>query len=128
MAEINIIPLVDVTLVLLIIFMATTAFVKENGLNMKLPRAKTGQSAPQVNRDLSIALTRDGHLFVDGKPSTEAGVSSAMAQRAKSDPQARVIIKGDENIPYARVVHIVDLARQAGLPRVTLDTRAPTDS
>jgi biopolymer transport protein ExbD len=127
MAEINIIPLVDVTLVLLIIFMATTAFVKENGLNMKLPKAKTGQSAPQANRDMSIALTRDGRLFLDGQPSSEAAIASAMARRAKSDSQARVVIKGDENIEYARVVRLVDLARQSGLPRITLDTRAPGD-
>jgi biopolymer transport protein ExbD len=128
MAEINIIPLVDVVLVLLIIFMATTAFVKESGLNMKLPQAKSSEVVPQENRDLNVALTRDGGLFVDGKAMTEPALEAQMRARAVSNPETRVVIKGDENIEYKRVVRVMDLAKQTGLPKVALGTKLPDGS
>ena len=123
MAEINIIPLVDVTLVLLIIFMATTAFVREAGLNMKLPAARTRETVPDAERDINIALTRDRKIFLDGKPSSEGAVLAAMTARARRNPETRVVIKGDERIEYARVVRVMDMAKGAGLPRVALGTR-----
>ncbi len=125
MAEINIIPLVDVILVLLIIFMATTAFVKESGLKMQLPPAKSGGALSQNARDLTIVLTRDDLLMVDGKPSNEAALLAEMRARVRQNPQVSVTIKGDEGIPYARVVRVMDLARQAGLSGVALGTRLP---
>ncbi len=125
MAEINIIPLVDVVLVLLIIFMATTAFVKESGLNMKLPQAKSSEVVPQENKDLNVALSRDGGLFLEGKPITESALESTMKGRAARQPDTRVVIKGDENIEYKRVVRIMDMAKQSGLPKVALGTKLP---
>jgi len=125
MAEINIIPLVDVVLVLLIIFMATTAFVKESGLNMKLPAAKTSEVVPQEKKDLDIALTRDNKIFLNGKEANEAAVGVAMRTQAKAHPDTRVVIKGDENIEYKRVVRLMDMAKQAGLPKVALGTKIP---
>jgi biopolymer transport protein ExbD len=125
MAEINIVPLVDVVLVLLIIFMATTAFVKESGLNMKLPAAKTSEVVPQENRDINVALTRDGGIFLDGKATTEPALEVLMRQRAAQNPETRVVIKGDENIEYKRVVRVMDMAKQTGLPKVALGTQKP---
>jgi biopolymer transport protein ExbD len=125
MAEINIIPLVDVVLVLLIIFMATTAFVKESGLNMKLPSAKSSEVVPEENFDINVALTRDNKVVVDGKESTEDSLQVLMVQRAKANKETRVVIKGDENIEYKRVVRVMDMAKQAGLPKVALGTQLP---
>jgi biopolymer transport protein ExbD len=123
MAEINIVPLVDVVLVLLIIFMATTAFVKEAGLNMKLPAAKTSEVQPENDKDITVALTRDDKIFLDGRPSNETQVRAEMLARAQRNPNTRVIVKGDENIEYKRVMAIIDLAKQAGLPKVALATQ-----
>lgn len=125
MAEINIIPLVDVVLVLLIIFMATTAFIKESGLNMKLPQAKTSEVVPQENRDITVSLTRDGKIFVDAKVTNEAALQGLMLQRAKANPDTRVVIKGDENIELKRLVRVMDMAKQAGLPKVAIGTKMP---
>ncbi len=123
MAEINIVPLVDVVLVLLIIFMATTAFVKEAGLDMKLPAAKTSEVQPENDKDITVALTRDNKIFLDGQPSDETKVRATMLARAQKNPETRVIVKGDENIEYKRVMAIIDLAKQAGLPKVALATQ-----
>ena len=125
MAEINIIPLVDVVLVLLIIFMATTAFVKESGLKMELPTAKSTETRQDEQKDLSIALTRDGKIYLNAKISSLAAVETAMRDAAKHNNTTPVIIKGDENIEYKRVVEVMDLAKQAGLPKVALGTRLP---
>ncbi len=125
MAEINIIPLVDVVLVLLIIFMATTAFVKESGLKMELPTAKSTETRQDEQLDLSIALTRDNKIYLNAKLSSLPAVEAAMRQAAKRNATTPVIIKGDENIEYKRVVEVMDLAKQSGLPKVALGTRLP---
>ncbi|HEX9995939.1 MAG TPA: biopolymer transporter ExbD [Abditibacterium sp.] len=123
MAEINIIPLVDVILVLLIIFMATTAFVKETGLKMKLPVAKTGQNARVAARDLTIALGANGAMTLDAQPTDEKRLETTLRASVKQNPNIHVVIKGDETIAYARVVRVMDIARQAGLQSVALGTR-----
>ncbi len=125
MAEINIVPLVDVVLVLLIIFMATTAFVKEAGLDMKLPAAKTTEAQPEATTDINVALTRDGKIFLDGQPTTEQNVQATMIARAKKNPETRVIVKGDERVEYRRIMQVIDMAKQAGLPKVSLATQLP---
>ena len=61
----------------------------------------------------------------NGQPSTEPAVQTAMLDVAKKSPDTRVVIKGDENIEYKRVVRVMDMARQAGLPKVALGTRLP---
>ena len=127
MAEINIIPLVDVMLVLLIIFMVTTAFTKDRELGLKLPQSKSGAAAPQRNRDLTIALTRAGALYADGQKVTQAQLPALMRARLKSDPAVKVIIKGDGGVAYERVVKVMDSARQAGLTSVSLGTRTPDE-
>jgi len=125
MAEINIIPLVDVMLVLLIIFMVTTAFVKDSGLNLKLPPAKTTESGAQSSDDLLIAMGQNDQITLNGRPATESQVEAAMRRQVQRSPQTRVTIKGDGRIAYARIVRMMDLARQSGLKSVSLGTRLP---
>ena len=128
MAEINIIPLVDVVLVLLIIFMATTAFVKEAGLNMQLPAAKTTEAQPETTKDINVALTRDNKIYLDGQPSTEDTIQATMIARAKKNPETRVVVKGDERVEYRRIMRVIDMAKQAGLPKVALATQLPEEA
>lgn len=123
MAEINIVPMVDIVLVLLIIFMATTSFVKQASLDMKLPAAKTSHVQPENDKDITVALTRDNKIFLDGKPSHVRQVQAVMLARVRKNPQTRVIVKGDENIEYKRVIAIINLAKEAGLPEVALATQ-----
>ncbi len=125
MAEINIIPLVDVVLVLLIIFMATTAFVKESGLKMQLPTAKSTETPQKPERELSVALTRDGKIYLNAKVSNLKAIEAAMRATAKTNQKTSVIIKGDQDIEYKRVIAVMDMAKQAGLPKVSLGTRLP---
>ncbi len=125
MAEINIIPLVDVMLVLLIIFMVTTAFTKDTGLKLNLPPAKTTEAGAQNSTDLVVALAQSNKITLDGQPASEAQISAAMRDRVRKNPQSHVVIKGDGGIAYARIVRVMDLARQAGMRSVALGTRVP---
>ncbi|MDH7570040.1 MAG: biopolymer transporter ExbD [Armatimonadota bacterium] len=122
MAEINIIPLVDISLVLLIIFMVTTAFVKEAGLNMKLPKAVTTEAAPEKQQDISIAVTRDQKLYLDGRPTTFPHLREALRQRAAKSTQERVIVKGDQSVVYGNVIRVIDEVKRAGFSHIALAT------
>ncbi len=128
MAEINIIPLVDVMLVLLIIFMVTTAFTKDSGLKLQLPPAKTTEAGAQTSTDLIVALGENNAVTLDGKAASEAQIAAAMRAGARRNPPVHVVIKGDGRVAYARVVRVMDLARQAGLKSVALGTRTPENS
>ncbi|MBI3947224.1 MAG: biopolymer transporter ExbD [Armatimonadetes bacterium] len=122
MAEINIIPLVDISLVLLIIFMVTTAFVKEAGLNMKLPKAVTTEAAPEKQRDISIAVTRDQKLYLDGRLTTPQALRQTLRQRAAKSTEDRVIIKGDQAAAYGSVAKVLDEVKLAGFGHIALAT------
>lgn len=122
MAEINIIPLVDISLVLLIIFMVTTAFVKEAGLNMKLPKAQTTEAAPEKQRDLSIAIDKAQKLYLDGKEITMPKLRETLQARAAKSTADRVIIKADQGVPYGNVVGVLDEVKLAGFASIALAT------
>jgi biopolymer transport protein ExbD len=124
-AEINIIPLVDVVLVLLIIFMATTAFVKESGLKMQLPTAKSTETPQKPDKELIVSLARDGKIYLNTNTSNLKAIETAMTTAAKSNQKTSVIIKGDQNIEYKRIIAVMDLAKQAGLQKVSLGTQLP---
>lgn len=124
MAEINIIPLVDVSLVLLIIFMVTTAFVKESGLRMELPKARTTEAAPERAKDISIAITRAGDIYVDGKPCPERELAARLESMARGAPR-RIIIKADRGTEYGRVIRVIDVAKVTGYSKFALATVMP---
>src|SRR5437868_10268036 len=122
MAEMNLIPLIDVALTLLIIMMLTTAFIKQPGVSLKLPQTHTREGAPETTKDLTILVTADGSLYVDGTKRTAPDVQGRLRTIAKRDKEARVLVKGDREVAYARIMEVMDLVRQAGLTRVVLPT------
>jgi len=121
MAEMNMIPLIDISLTLLIILMVTSAFIKQPGVQLKLPETATREGKPETPKDLTVALAADGSLYVDGKPSTEQELKARLPPLA-GKPDARVLIRGDRSVTYDRVMHVMDLVRQGGVSRVVLPT------
>ncbi len=122
MAEMNLIPLIDIALTLLIIMMVTTAFIKHPGVSLKLPETATREGAPETNKDLTILVTSDGSIYVDGQKRSTPEVQGRLRAIAARDKQARILVKGDRDVVYARVMEVMDLVRQAGLTRVVLPT------
>ena len=88
-----------------------------------LSRLEEHAARPEDNKDITVALTRDNKIYLDGKESTTDKVQAVMNARALKAPDTTVILKADENIEIKRGVQIMDLAKQAGLPKVLLGTQ-----
>jgi biopolymer transport protein ExbD len=127
-ADINITPLTDIFLVLLIIFMVTTTAIAEaggqnGGIKVTLPKGGQPQAARDVH-DLAIAVLADGRLVVQGKVVDEATLADVLAKAHQRDPDTLVLVQADEGVIHGKVVAVMDLARRQGLPRLAIATRA----
>jgi len=122
MAEMNLIPMIDIALTLLIILMVTSAFIHRPGIALKLPVSATREGAPETNKDLVVLIGKDGTYYVDNLRQTDEALSTRLRRIAAASQEARVLIKGDRDVPYGRVMRAMDLARRAGLSRVVLPT------
>ncbi|MFN3653603.1 MAG: ExbD/TolR family protein, partial [Armatimonadota bacterium] len=120
MAEMNLIPLIDIALTLVIILMVSTVFIKQPGVNLKLPQTVTREGAPETPKDVTVAITADGGVYLDGEKRTAAELQAHLKQVAGKNKQARVLVKGDRDVVYSRVMEVMDQVRQAGLARVVL--------
>jgi biopolymer transport protein ExbD len=122
MADMNLIPLIDIALTLLIIMMVTTAFIRHPGVSLKLPETATREGAPESKKDFTVLVAADGNLYVDGQRQDVARVQVELKALGFRNKQARVLVKGDREVPYARIMEVMDLVRQAGMTRVVLPT------
>jgi len=113
---INVTPLVDITLVLLIIFMVTAKLVMSRALPMDLPKAATGGEVQQI---FSLSLHADGSTQVDGAPAdTDEAVLGRARQALARNVELRAVVQADGSVPHSRVMHELDVLRQAGLSRI----------
>jgi len=124
-AEINVTPMADVMLVLLIIFMITTPLL-QSGVSVNLPKAKNPLEAPEADSKdaVVISLNRTGQIYRAKQPMSEEGLFEFLRQRfAGSEVQDRTIfLRADTALAYGRVVEIVNGSREAGVDRIGLMT------
>ena len=124
-ASINIIPFVDIVLVLLVIFMLTSATIIRASLKVELPKAASAGS--RVESTLNLVYSKDEHLAIDGQPVAslrEAGV--IVARQAHANPKTQAVIAADKGVAYGRVVELIDLVKANGISTFALDVeRAP---
>jgi biopolymer transport protein ExbD len=113
---INVTPLVDIVLVLLIIFMVTAKLIVSKSVPLDLPKAASGTDVQTV---FSIVLAADGTTQIDSKtvPSDDTILATAKAARDKN-PELRAIIKADSSVPHGRVIHVLDLLKQAQVAKI----------
>lgn len=117
---INVTPLVDVVLVLLVILMVTAGYIASQAIPVELPRAATGESQTHT---LMLTLTSDGTTFVDGQP-ISADLLPAKVRAARSGAgQLRAMIAADGNVPHRRVVSVVDVLRSEGVSQFALNVQ-----
>jgi biopolymer transport protein ExbD len=125
-AEINITPLTDIFLVLLIIFMVTSSVMADagarSGLRVNLPKGAT-REVEAKSQDVTIAITTDGKMVVGGKPVTADELAGILQEAGKQNPETQVIVQADEATHHGRVVSVMELARTAGLRRLAIATR-----
>ena len=125
MADINMTPLIDVMLVLLIIFMVAAPMLT-TGVEVNLPEAKTGKSLE--SEALTVTLTEDGRIQF-GKQFVQLGVlEKQLREQAKVDRKRPVMVRADHNLPYGRVISVVDSIRDAGFTQVGFVTQASLEA
>ena len=114
---INVTPLVDIFLVVLIIFMVTANFIANRTIPLDLPKAATGTD--QVQTVFSVVLAANGVTQVDANTvPTDDAVFPLAQQALKANPDMRAVIKADAAVPHGRVIHVLDLLKQAHISKI----------
>ena len=106
---INVTPLVDVTLVLLVILMVTASYVVSRSIPLELPRSATSEGTPTT---LTVSVDKDGRTFLDAEAIDEATLSARVRAARQADPETRAVIAADGRVNHAQVVHVIDLLRR----------------
>jgi biopolymer transport protein TolR len=119
LAEINVIPLVDVVLVLLLIFMLTAPMMYR-GIDVSLPRS--GGSSPSLTERLVLTITKDRVLYLNNNVMPLATLESRMRELMKDRPDKTLYIKADKDLVYGYVIETMDRVRRAGVERVGMVT------
>lgn len=115
-AGINVTPLVDVTLVLLIIFMVTAKIIVSQGMPMDLPKAASGEALQTI---FSVELTEDGKTRIDSNVVANDESVSALAREARTKTKdLRAVIRADRKVEHGRVIHVLDLLKRAGIAKI----------
>lgn len=118
-SEINVIPLIDVALVLLIIFMITATFIiAGTGLDIKLPMAKTAKVQEQL--ELVVFITKDGKIYLGSKEVNLKTLFNNLKEKTKRTEKVVVIISADRKIHYEKLVEVLDTVRLAGVENIAL--------
>jgi biopolymer transport protein TolR len=120
--DINVTPLVDITLVLLIIFMVTTTYIVNPSIKVELPKAASGTE--QTRTTLALTLTKEGALFLNGERSDDAAVVRTIKADLPANPDLQAIIAADTVVPHGAVVHIIDLVKRAGVRKFAINVDA----
>ena len=117
--DINVTPLVDIILVLLIIFMLTANIIARPSIQVELPEASTGEGTEPTT--LALTLTKEGDLFLNGAPTDEAILREYIPEVVKADKKAQAIIAADKEVTHGEVVHLIDLVRELGVYKFALN-------
>ena len=120
LASINIIPFVDIVLVLLVIFMLTSATIVRASLRVELPKAASGGS--KVETTINIVYTKKGELLLNGTAVPSLAEAAGVIRReATANPKTQAVISADKGVEYGRVVEIIDVVKQNGISTFALD-------
>ena len=125
--EINLIPLIDVLLVIIIFLLLTTTYARFSGLEINLPTADAEQKAERPN-EIDIAVTATGQVLVNKTPLAAADVrsiSDALRRAAGDRPDPLIVINADAKATHQSVVDVMQAAQTAGYPHISFATQAP---
>ena len=116
---INVTPLVDIVLVLLIIVMVTATYIVKESIEVELPRAAHAGEA--TGTTLAIVLTKEGDVYLNGAKATEAGLRARAHEAATASGDVRAIISADKNSLHGAVVRVIDVVKGAGISRFAIN-------
>jgi biopolymer transport protein TolR len=119
---INVTPLVDVTLVLLIIFMVTAPIIAKQTIEVELPCAAHGGET--VNKTFTLVLTKDARIFLNGVETDDAGLVAAVRTARSRGEDVQAIVGADKNATHGAVTHLLDVLKGAGVLRFAIQIEA----
>jgi biopolymer transport protein ExbD len=117
MAEINITPLTDIFLVLLIIFMVSSAAMIESGAKISLPEVDSTSSQP---REITVSVTSADEIYVNNQPATMDQIEELLRGLVAANPDVPVVLEGDRDVLFGEAVKILSLAQKAGASQVAI--------
>ncbi len=132
MSEINVVPYIDVMLVLLVIFMVTAPLVYQ-GVDVDLPQASADPLPPNENEPIIVEVDREGRFFLNvgddsGEPLDGDELVVTVTSIVRQRPETTVVVRGDREVPYGRVVEVMARLQESGVPQVGLVTQPHPES
>ncbi len=123
-SDINIVPFVDIILVVLIIFMVTAPVLLKPSINVNLPKSGSGDNTSPS--ELSVSITAAGQVSLNGKPTDETALNTYSKGLAAKNPDVQAIISADKDVTHGRVIAIIDAIKSAGVRKfaITIDKKA----
>src|SRR5450432_984572 len=116
---INVTPLVDITLVLLIIFMVTASYIVSPAIKVDLPKAASGSE--QTKTTLAITISKDNAVYLNGERTNDSGIVSYIQSELPKNPDLQAIIAADKVVAHGDVIHVIDLVKRSGVHRFALN-------
>lgn len=117
-SEINVVPLVDIILVVLIIFMVTAPMIMKQGISVNLPKAASGEATQ--SQQITIVLSGDGKMYLNEKEVELPAILAAAQSAAASNPETQAIISADKEVPHGKVVAVMDMVKQGGIKKFAI--------
>ncbi|MBI5525266.1 MAG: biopolymer transporter ExbD [Deltaproteobacteria bacterium] len=118
-ADINVTPLVDIVLVLLIIFMVTASVIVTPAIKVDLPRAANAEDNPETT--VSVVMSREGRLFLNGDETDWAGLSERIKKSMAAEKDVQAVISADREVSHGDVVHLIDTVKGLGVVKFALN-------
>lgn len=119
--HLNIAPLIDVVLLLLIFFMLSSHFIMLPGLKIELPSAATAKVEPE--EEVIISITKEGALYLNGKETSLKSLPTLLKEKISKTQRKAVTLRADESIPLGFGVKVMDIARSVGVEHVIIATK-----
>jgi biopolymer transport protein ExbD len=120
-AAINVTPLVDVVLVLLVILMVASTYIVAQTLKVQLPRAKSTDGT--ADKPAKVELLKDGKLRWNEQPIEEAALPEKLKAAVANDPEVSLVVSADKEVMHGNVVHVLDLAKLAGVVKFAINVQ-----
>lgn len=117
-SEINVVPLVDIILVVLIIFMVTAPMIMKPSISVNLPKAASGDSTQPSK--LSISLSKDGQIVLNGAIATDEELKAKAESEIATNAEVQAVISADRDLAHGRVVQVLDIVKMAGVKKFAI--------
>lgn len=122
-AEINVVPLVDIVLVILIIFMVSAPIFIKPSINVNLPQAASGKEDKPSS--INVTINSDGKIDLNGEDVSKDQLASRVGDQIKENPELHAVISADKNVPHGTVIEVLDSLQLRGVKKFAINVEAP---